>query len=66
MTFLIGDSPLGNGTVLKNGVCDKCGKGYISMVRWDMDMVYCSNALCDENYVKSCFLGFRKREVNKK
>ena len=64
--FFMDTSLLGTNTAQKYETCDKCKRGFLTVVEFDTDVVFCSNALCDVNYVKSHFLDFRKREVNKK
>jgi len=64
--FFMDTSLLGTNTAQKYETCDKCKRGFITKVELEETLVFCSNAFCNVNYVKSNFLDFRKREVNKK
>ena len=66
--FFMDTSLLGTNSVQSTNFeyCDKCQKGFITEIELEETLVFCSNAFCDVNYVKSNFLNLRKREVNKK
>jgi hypothetical protein len=65
--FFLNNSLLAKPSVKVPEVCEKCRKGFLTVVEFDVSLVFCSNALCNINYVTSLdFLDIRKREVNKK
>jgi hypothetical protein len=65
--FFLNKSSLVKPSVKKPGMCDKCRKGFLTIIEVDVSLVFCSNALCDINYVTSLdFLDIRKREVKKR
>lgn len=68
--FVLDESSLGKNSVISDKICTTCEKGFMVLVEYDMHMIFCSNALCNVNYVQEIrplhFLDFRKREVNKK